>query len=73
MTFEPERNTTKLIWNMQVEARGVFSVAERFLKRQAEETFVTDLEVLRRLLEADAARAPRPWTLARCETLCSSE
>ena len=53
MRFEPQGNSTKVTWRMRLEAGGVFKLVEGLLKKQTEKTFVSDLEALKHLLEAD--------------------
>ena len=52
MKFETEGNGTKMIMDGQVEAGGIFKLAEGMVKKQLESQFVTNLNALKLLLEA---------------------
>jgi carbon monoxide dehydrogenase subunit G len=60
MRFEPQGNSTRLTWDMQVEGRGIFKLVEGLLKNQAEKTAVTDLEALKLIVESGLESATRP-------------
>ena len=52
MRFDPNGNSTKVTWRMQLETGGFFKLVEGLLKKQAESQSVTNLEALKLLLEA---------------------
>lgn len=54
MKFESEGTGTKMIMDGQVEAGGFFKLAEGMVKKQLESQFVTNLNALKLLLEADS-------------------
>jgi carbon monoxide dehydrogenase subunit G len=53
--LEPEGNSTKLTWDMRLESRGLFRLAEGFFKGQAIKTTASDLKTLKRILEQGSA------------------
>ena len=52
MKFESTGGSTKVTLSMHVETSGIFRLFEGLLKRQGESQSVTNLEALKRLLEA---------------------
>jgi carbon monoxide dehydrogenase subunit G len=52
--FEQEAEGTRVNFALQIEARGIFKLAEGLIKNQAEKTSPTYLQALKRLLEADS-------------------
>jgi carbon monoxide dehydrogenase subunit G len=52
LKFEPIGSSTKVTWSMHLETNGIFRLFEGLFKRQAESQAVTNLEGLKRLLEA---------------------
>jgi len=54
MKFVAEGNGTKVIMGGQIEAGGVFKLAEGLVKKQLESQSVTNLEALEPLLQSDS-------------------
>jgi carbon monoxide dehydrogenase subunit G len=54
LRFEPGAEGTRVNFALQIEARGIFKLAEGLIKNQAEKTSPTYLQALKRLLEAEA-------------------
>ena len=55
MRLESEGTSTKVTWNMQVDAGGIFKLMEGFLMKQGESQPETDLKTLKILLEEGSA------------------
>jgi len=52
LRFEPEDEGTRVNFELQIEARGIFRLGEGLIRNQAEKTSPTYLQALKRLLES---------------------